>query len=89
MLSVNNLVRPPKRASVNGDGPQLLCKLQDLYNKEGTPANHVRHHTENKTAIHSFSISNICAAKELLKRSALRKCTKLIIYLIFFVRTCR
>ncbi|KAH7958552.1 hypothetical protein HPB49_002537 [Dermacentor silvarum] len=34
MLSVNNLVRPPKRASVDGDGPQLLLKLQDLFEKE-------------------------------------------------------
>ncbi|XP_075734391.1 uncharacterized protein LOC142775880 [Rhipicephalus microplus] len=41
MLSVNNLVRPPKRASVDGDGPQLLFKLQDLFNKEAAPVNHV------------------------------------------------
>lgn len=38
MLSVNNLVRPPKRASVDGDGPQLLLKLQGLFEKE-QPAN--------------------------------------------------
>ncbi|KAG0436154.1 hypothetical protein HPB47_018108 [Ixodes persulcatus] len=31
MLSVNNLVRPPKRASVDGDGPQRLLRLQDLF----------------------------------------------------------
>ncbi|KAH8041878.1 hypothetical protein HPB51_019259 [Rhipicephalus microplus] len=37
MLSVNNLVRPPKRASVEGDGPQLLLKLQGLFDK-GKPA---------------------------------------------------
>nr|XP_037285137.1 uncharacterized protein LOC119178075 [Rhipicephalus microplus] len=41
MLSVNNLVRPPKRASVDGDGPQLLFKLQDLFSKEAAPVNHV------------------------------------------------
>ncbi|XP_077552579.1 uncharacterized protein LOC144167061 [Haemaphysalis longicornis] len=41
MLSVNNLVRPPKRASVDGDGPQLLFRLQDLFNKEAAPVNHV------------------------------------------------
>ncbi|KAH9369580.1 hypothetical protein HPB48_011526 [Haemaphysalis longicornis] len=38
MLSVNNLVRPPKRASVDSDGPQLLLKLQGLFEKE-PPAN--------------------------------------------------
>ncbi|KAH8033710.1 hypothetical protein HPB51_015546 [Rhipicephalus microplus] len=37
MLYVNNLVRPPKRASVEGDGPQLLLKLQGLFDK-GKPA---------------------------------------------------
>ncbi|KAH8021112.1 hypothetical protein HPB51_012507 [Rhipicephalus microplus] len=34
MLSVNNLVRPPKRASVDGSGPQLLLTLQGLFGKE-------------------------------------------------------
>lgn len=34
MLSVNNLVRPPKRASVDGSGPQLLLTLQGLFDKE-------------------------------------------------------
>ncbi|CAN7990102.1 unnamed protein product [Ixodes pacificus] len=34
MLSVNNLVRPPKRASVDGDGPQLLLRLQDLFGQQ-------------------------------------------------------
>ncbi|KAH6922948.1 hypothetical protein HPB50_020310 [Hyalomma asiaticum] len=33
MLSVNNLVRLPKLASVDGDWPQLLLKLQDLFEK--------------------------------------------------------
>nr|XP_037273487.1 uncharacterized protein LOC119165410 [Rhipicephalus microplus] len=37
MLSVNNLVRPPKQASVEGGGPQLLLKLQGLFDK-GKPA---------------------------------------------------
>ncbi|XP_075725820.1 uncharacterized protein LOC142767629 [Rhipicephalus microplus] len=34
MLSVNNLVWPPKRASVEGEGPQLLLKLQGLFDKK-------------------------------------------------------
>lgn len=34
MLWVNNLVRPPKRASVDGSGPQLLLTLQGLFDKE-------------------------------------------------------
>ncbi|XP_077550764.1 uncharacterized protein LOC144164043 [Haemaphysalis longicornis] len=37
MLSVNNLVRPPKRASVDGSGPQLLLTLQGLFDKK-TPS---------------------------------------------------
>ncbi|KAK8780424.1 hypothetical protein V5799_018235 [Amblyomma americanum] len=41
MLSVNNLVQPPKRASVSGDRPQLLLKLQDLFNKQSSTTNHV------------------------------------------------
>lgn len=81
MLSVNNLVRPPKRASVDGDGPQLLFKLQDLFNKEAAPVNHVRCHIENKTAIDSLSNSNIFSVGELLNRCSLRMCTNFIIYL--------
>ncbi|KAH8033298.1 hypothetical protein HPB51_009409 [Rhipicephalus microplus] len=86
MLSVNNLVRLPKGASVDGDGPQLLFKLQDLFNKEAAPVNHVRCHIENKRAIDSFSIWNIFSGKELLNRRSLRICTEFIIYLcmIFF-----
>lgn len=86
MLSVNNLVRPPKRASVDGDGPQLLFKLQDLFNKEAAPVNHVRCHIENKRAIDSFSIWDIFFGEELLNRRSLRICTEFIIYLcmIFF-----
>ncbi|KAL3201658.1 hypothetical protein MRX96_042905 [Rhipicephalus microplus] len=41
MLSVRNLVQPPQRASVVGDGPQLLLKLQDLFQKEKPAACHV------------------------------------------------
>lgn len=40
MLSVRNLVQPPQRASVVGDGPQLLLKLQDLFQKEKPAACH-------------------------------------------------
>ncbi|XP_075729099.1 gamma-tubulin complex component 6 isoform X6 [Rhipicephalus microplus] len=37
LLSVNNLIRPPQRASVEGDGPRLLLKMQDLFqHKEPT-----------------------------------------------------
>lgn len=43
MLSVNNLVRPPKRASVDGDGPQLLLKLQGLFEKEPPANSQVEH----------------------------------------------
>lgn len=43
MLSVNNLVRPPKRASVDGDGPQLLLKLQGLFEKEQPANSQVEH----------------------------------------------
>nr|XP_037270216.1 uncharacterized protein LOC119161806 [Rhipicephalus microplus] len=31
LLSVNNLIRPPQRASVEGDGPSLLLKMQYLF----------------------------------------------------------
>ncbi|XP_049516204.1 uncharacterized protein LOC125939735 [Dermacentor silvarum] len=40
MLSVKNLVQPPKRSSVAGDAPQLLLKLQDVFNKEKPTACH-------------------------------------------------
>ncbi|KAL3212322.1 hypothetical protein MRX96_036007 [Rhipicephalus microplus] len=33
MLSVRNLVQPPQRASVVGDGPQLLLKLPKTYSR--------------------------------------------------------
>ncbi|KAL1436881.1 hypothetical protein MTO96_049277 [Rhipicephalus appendiculatus] len=41
MLSVNNLVQPPKRASVAGDGPQLLLKLQNIFYRTKAPIKHV------------------------------------------------
>lgn len=34
MLSVNNLVKPPKRCNVSGQGPQLLLKLHSLFGKK-------------------------------------------------------
>ncbi|XP_077507779.1 uncharacterized protein LOC144118864 [Amblyomma americanum] len=41
MLSVNNLVRPPKRASVEGEAPKLLLKLQDIDCKKAPSPTHV------------------------------------------------
>lgn len=67
MLSVNNLIRPPKRASDEDDGPQLL-KLQGLFNKEAAPGSHVRHHIDNQTAVDSFSILYIGAVRKAAKQ---------------------
>ncbi|KAH9376284.1 hypothetical protein HPB48_015016 [Haemaphysalis longicornis] len=47
MLSVNNLVRPPKRASVEGDGPQLLLKLQGLFDKKKPASSQEQFHYTN------------------------------------------
>ncbi|KAH8025988.1 hypothetical protein HPB51_015293 [Rhipicephalus microplus] len=41
MLSVNNLVRPPKRSSVEEERPQLLLKLQGLFGKEKSASSQV------------------------------------------------
>uniref|UniRef100_A0A224YT25 Transposable element P transposase-like GTP-binding insertion domain-containing protein n=1 Tax=Rhipicephalus zambeziensis TaxID=60191 RepID=A0A224YT25_9ACAR len=39
MLSVNNIVQPPKRASVDCEGPNLLLKLQDISAKKAPTTN--------------------------------------------------
>ncbi|KAH6936868.1 hypothetical protein HPB50_023810 [Hyalomma asiaticum] len=41
LLSVNNLIRPPQRASVQGDGPRLLLKMQDLFKHKEPTSNQI------------------------------------------------
>ncbi|XP_064472594.1 uncharacterized protein LOC135387194 [Ornithodoros turicata] len=41
MLSVDNIVKPPKRSNVEGKGPQLLLKLQTLFGRKSAPPSYV------------------------------------------------